>query len=483
MTPTLPVNSTPTRWRWLRIALLALVPPLALAGWQALREPDRMAPPSSKFYLPSLLYDEFDYSAMALRGLNAELGRNAGWPTLPRGTSYEAFSASIEHPRPVKERYFLEYPHTALLLFRAGYWVQPGWRDLAMPPGLPDCGYHNLAGHSPETDGQFAFWRVFVVATSFYACIMFAAWIALILVLEWGYGAESNLQGGTLLLLLPGALFFALNRFDVLPALATALAFAALGRRRVALAAVCLGAATLLKVYPVLFAPIIVRYLWPRPKEAIRFLAVYVAMGLFALHPLLLGEDFTGIVAPYKFQLTRPPEIGLTIYGCLLPADLADGPLGSSFRLASLAAMMAWMLATPVADLAGVLRRSAMILMVFVGLAVFYSPQWIVWFIPLLGPLIRRHRWLGCWHGLLDAVNYITFPMWFFVLPELAVAWVGESSAGPFMMTLGNVLRYVRFGVCGLVLVHLAESEFSAGKRLVRSLARRWPQWPVRATG
>src|SRR5260221_14111416 len=135
--------------RLLRIVLLIAVPALALAGWYWLHPDDRMTPPYQnwRWFLPSLLYDEFDASAMALRGMNAELGRQAGAAEMPRGVVAPYYAQNIEAPRPRKDRYFLEYPHAALLLFRAGYWIQPGWRDTPIPPGLPDGSYHNIAQH------------------------------------------------------------------------------------------------------------------------------------------------------------------------------------------------------------------------------------------------------------------------------------------------------------------------------------------------
>src|SRR5262245_54776514 len=219
-----------SRFRALRLALFVAVPIAALAAWHFVQPDDRLVPPPSPYVLTALAYDEYDLAAMALRGMNAELDRQPGATSNPPWLRKATFTQQLEAPRPLRPRYFLEYPHAALLVFRAGYWVQPHWRDVPLPPGLPDARYHNVAEHDPETDEQFASWRVLVTATQFYAGVMFVAWMLLIAVLEWGYTPE--LHGGALLLLLPGTAFFVLNRFDVLPALFCALAFAALGRRR-----------------------------------------------------------------------------------------------------------------------------------------------------------------------------------------------------------------------------------------------------------
>src|SRR5262249_14186704 len=346
------------------------------------------------------------------------------------------FTQLIESPRPLRARYFLEYPHAALVVFRAGYWIQPHWRDAPMPPSLPHARYHNIPLPHPHSHPPFATWRTLVVATQFYVGVMFVAWMLLIAVLEWGYTPE--LRGGALLLLLPGVAFFVLNRYDVLPALFTALAFAALGRRRCGLAGASLALAALLKVYPVLFVPLVVRYLWSDRRAALRFAGVFAATGLLALVPLLEGADWVALWAPYKFQLTRPAEHGLTIYGCLVPVDLAEGTLGVVFRLTTLAAFSGLMIVTPIRDLASLLRRCAVILMVFVTLAVFSSPQWIVWFTPLLAPLVRRERAIGAAAAALDLINYATFPLWWFVLPAVVEIHASDAVSETIIVQTGN---------------------------------------------
>jgi hypothetical protein len=75
---------------------------------------------------------------------------------------------------------------------------------------------------------------------------------------------------------------------------------------------------------------------------------------------------------------------------------------------------------------------------VFVNLAVFWSPQWIVWFLPLIVPLARR-RWEYLVPAVgLDLLNYYTFPVLFWIhwglFPE------------DFREFLAETLVYVRFG-------------------------------------
>jgi hypothetical protein len=48
---------------------------------------------------------------------------------------------------------------------------------------------------------------------------------------------------------------------------------------------------------------------------------------------------------------------------------------------------------------------------VFAGLSVFSSPQWLLWFLPLLVPLAARSRSVLILVVALDLVTYLVFPV------------------------------------------------------------------------
>src|SRR5204863_7835026 len=109
------------------------------------------------------------------------------------------------------------------------------------------------------TEAQAALWRQFRHAIRLYLCVMIACQLALMVVLRVGYEPGHSVPIG--FLVLPGALYFTLNRFDIVPALLVALSLLCLGRRRIAASAVVLAAATVLKLYPAFLCPLFVRYL------------------------------------------------------------------------------------------------------------------------------------------------------------------------------------------------------------------------------
>src|SRR5260370_36242471 len=105
----------------------------------------------------------------------------------------------------------------------------------------------------------------------------------------------------------------------------------------------------------------------------------------------------------------------MSIYGCSVPVQVGWGRVGGLFRLVVLSGTMAALLWKPIPDLASLLRRGALLLLVFVSVSVFYSPQWVIWFAPLLFPLARNERRLGLSFVAFDLITYLTFPLAFWI--------------------------------------------------------------------
>src|SRR5262249_30008471 len=180
------------------------------------------------------------------------------------------------------------------------------------------------------------------------------------------------------------ALYFSLNRFDILPALLVALSFACLGRRHLVGSALLLGLATMVKVYPLLLAPLIFRYLSNDRRRCLIWSVVYGATLLVCFLPPLAAWGFEPTWAPYRYQLSRRAEYGWTPSGVALPLDWSEHTFGGRLlRLGSVVAVTLALIVRRPEDLAGVLCRGGVVLIVFVALQVFYSPQWLLWLLPL----------------------------------------------------------------------------------------------------
>jgi hypothetical protein len=445
--------------RWLPF----LLPPLALVLVVWLQPEDHMgACPDRAPWVGKLVYDDWDWSAVALRGLNASLGRNAGLADPPLPSEGEFCAGLDDSDLPLNDRYYLEYPQAATWLFRLPYLVRP----MNAPAALCDAHYGNILFHQPRNDAERALWRELRHAVQCYAALMVVCLLLLMAVLRLGYEPGGGLSGPVWLLVLPGALYFTLNRFDVLPALLTALSLACLGRRWLNASALFLAAATVVKVYPVLLAPLVFRYLWADRRAALTWAAAYGAgASAFLLLPLVT-TDWEAIAGPYRVQLSRDP-LWPTLYGTVLPRSLANNDaLGRGFRFGVLALVMAAILLPRPPDLTSVLRRGAAAVIVFAGLSVFSSPQWFLWFIPLLAPLAARHWSVLLLVVALDLVTYLLFPI---ASDAAYTRWAMASNYREMLdeiwPALTRWLDFTRFALFVALIAVLTWAEFRAAGR------------------
>jgi hypothetical protein len=414
-----------------------VVPPCYFLLIVYLQPRDHMGPPDAAPWLHTSLYDDYDATALALRGLNAARGRLAGATDPPTLHSPDDFNRTLDdHRQKLKPRYHLEYPPSALWLFRLGWLGQP---DLnSFPPAILDGDYNAIVQHTPRDEQERRWWGQFRRAMQVNMLLMVVCGLGLTAVLRAGYDSDGGLSSSGLLLLLPAALYFTLNRFDVVPALLTALSFACLGRRWTVASAVFLAAAMMIKVYPALLIPLVLRYLVPEWRRAGLWILWYIGTALAFLLPTLLLGGWPAVWESVHFQLAREP-MPFTAYGPLLPLSLAaNDAAGRAFRLGTLALAIVALCWTRPADVASLLRRGAVILIVFIGLSVTFSPQWVLWLAPLCLPLARRDWLLTGLIIALDLATYFTFPVY-------SPIW------GPF--DAGGVDRavYARFAVLGVL--------------------------------
>jgi hypothetical protein len=430
--------------RWLPFAIAPAY--LAVVLW--FQPGEHVGLPREPAWLGRLLYDDGDMAAMALRGINAHLGRTPGQVATPAYVPPDEYRASLDNrERAYLPTYYLEYPHACLLLFQLGYVWQ---KDLEPPPAsVCDGAYHNVSDHEPSSDYDGRLWRQFRLATQTYLFIFLACQLALMFVLRHGYEPGDG-PGPIWLCVLPAALYFTLHRFDIVPALLTALSLLALGRQRVVSAAVFLAAATAIKVYPVLLAPLVVNYLWQR-REAVRWAAAYTATLTLFFVPVILFSGWEAFWGPYQVQLNRDP-MGPTLYGAVLPFSWSGNEPGPKlFRLCTVLLTVALLTWSRIDSLESLLRRGAIAVIVFISVPVFYSPQWILWLLPLLVPLAHRQRWLLLSLVAFDLMTYLSFP----------IAW-NESLPAYFGWLPLSATIVARFVILGVVLVLLAWPEMRA---------------------
>ena len=152
--------------------------------------------------------------------VNSRFGQVAGLMDYPDAHE-EEFAAALEEDRPLEPRCFLEYPHTALLIFRVGFWLQPNMPPV--PAVVADTCHVNILHHRPLHERDRALWRCFRRAARIHFLLMLACLLGLVAVLRSGYEPGGDLSSLCLAVVLPAALYYTMNRFDIVPVLLSAL--------------------------------------------------------------------------------------------------------------------------------------------------------------------------------------------------------------------------------------------------------------------
>ena len=213
-------------------------------------------------------------------------------------------------------------------------------------------------------------------------------------------------------LLMPATLYFALNRFDAVPALLSCTALLLLLRAHWAGAFALLAAAVLTKAYPVLYLPLFVVYAFAHGgRTAVArglgaFAAVIAALSL----QLALWAGPAAVLAPFQLQLGRMQNAESLYYLVAGSIPSLATPVGRGlFTLLQLAPAGLVLLARP-RTASSVLQWMTAITVSFVLFARFHSPQWLVWITPL-ALVAARTPWELALIAAIDAVTYAYFPL------------------------------------------------------------------------
>ena len=224
-----------------------------------------------------------------------------------------------------------------------------------------------------------------------------------------------------------------LSRFDLWPAALGAIAVAALlaGYRRTA--GVLFGLAVAAKIYPVVCVPIVVVWIWRRSgrRAALAWAAIVAAVVAGAFVPFVILAP-TGVLHSFTFQLQRPLQIESLGAALLVSAHWVGGlPLvlhgdhGSTNIIGTLptlvgdfstACQLILLLVIIAAFARGPASRPRLVLALaaavstFVAFGKVFSPQYMIWLIPLV-PLIGGRR--GFVAGALLAATLLLTQTWF----------------------------------------------------------------------
>lgn len=242
------------------------------------------------------------------------------------------------------------------------------------------------------------------------------------------------------LLVLPAMLFFTFSRFDILVALLVQIGLWLILSRRWRWAGVVLGLAFLTKWYPLLFIPLVYLYIRqaaPAIKPALQSFcwglglvvvcimgASFIVDGFTSLRPYLFHGGRSGGVGSLYFMLIEGPlqstgipqlgYLGLTIFLVLQFSVPIFSMIKSTLIqrwLSSPRQLILWM---------------TLAVLVFTFFSRFYSPQWILWLVPLI-VLVGDKRLALLVIGY-DILNYFSFPLFWQVWGPFSLGYIIVSA-------------------------------------------------------
>ena len=249
-----------------------------------------------------------------------------------------------------------------------------------------------------------------------------------------------------------------LNTYDAWPALLTVLALYLLLRERDLLAAGVLGLAVSAKVYPLVLVPLAGIYVWRRagPRRVGAALAVLVAVALLVVLPFAV-YDAHGVFESFRSQAERGLQIESLGASLLLVADrlglydahvvettgvagrnlsgsVPDAVATAMLVLEALAVAAVWVLYARSRDLRARLPLAfAAAVAGFLAFTKVFSPQYLVWLVPLVvaagepvaialtaAALVLAQVWFFHYHALFR----LAWPTWFLAVRDLLVVAV-----------------------------------------------------------
>ena len=249
-----------------------------------------------------------------------------------------------------------------------------------------------------------------------YQLLSLAIALATVWILGKMIGAENRWR--LLLLALPASAYFIFNRFDILPAFLCILSLYLFGEKKYGFSAVVLACGVMVKWYLLLILPIyLIGYAPLSFRKRVGMVLVFGITVLAFLLPTYLLGGLPAVLMPYTFHLGRGIESGSLLY---FVDTFLNGLFGIHINSPWLMRMffllqfsgLALALIFRLRTREQVIQLSALSLIPFFIFAKFYSPQWWLWLLPLLIPLIRRREDALPVIGF-DLVTYVAFPVFY----------------------------------------------------------------------
>lgn len=209
------------------------------------------------------------------------------------------------------------------------------------------------------------------------------------------------------LLFLPSSVYFIFNRFDIFPALLVQISLFLFFTKKYRSSFFVIGLAILTKWYAFLLLPIFFVYLKDKiTKKEIRdiFLILFFTI-ITAFSITLYYKGIIAVFEPYIFHIMREKEPG-SIYA-LIPNFSIIKNLFTFLQFIGIFFVL-WL--AKIKNYNDVINWSAVLIIIFILFCPIYSPQWILWFLPLLLLIANSKKFIFLIITY-DFFNYLQFPI------------------------------------------------------------------------
>jgi len=218
------------------------------------------------------------------------------------------------------------------------------------------------------------------------------------------------------LMFLPAAIYFCLNRFDIIPVYISLLAIMAIRRQRFTPAAILLAIGALTKWYLALIFPVFLVYeLGLTRKLPWRSVIAFGSICIAILLPTFILGGWQAVWQPYAWHLNRLSEPGT--FQWFVGNALGDGGLGwidpaaltTFFTVLGFSGILL-VFQKGLTSVNKVVLTSIAVLLLFIFFTRIFSPQWWLWILPFLILTIDTKLDLIL-IILYDLLDYAAFPI------------------------------------------------------------------------
>jgi hypothetical protein len=298
-------------------------------------------------------------------------------------------------------------------IYRFGSWYtlnQKPYTDVESPYpqlatyffALPHIIAHAVSSSYDKTDYKLVFSLLMMV-------LLFGTMVIL-------FSMRSTSKNYAFLMLLPASLFFAHQRYDIIPALLGIISVFCIVKDRYRTAAIFLALGIVAKWYLIVILPVLFRYVYLK-KDRIDFamIGIFVVTGSLFVLLTILHSGLDALFVPYRFHLSRGYNLESLFYhlyvlfSSTLAIDIATRYGYLIFFLLQFC-VVPFALRADIRTPRDVYAWSAISILSFMLFSKFYSPQWVIWAMPFLILWISNKK--EAWAVIaFDAATYLYFPI------------------------------------------------------------------------